>query len=814
MKKLLFAVLLASTCITAVSENRPIMVEDIAYPVDTLIERSVGPGTIYRRLRMPTYPLNINMLEIDVTNPNVRIETTQANEKLFGTETLVNAAKRQDFEAHRPFAGANGNFWCVTTSYPYSDYLVGITFNANLRNGKIITETNCAANQWDRGPEYIGELGVTPEGQVFSDHFRWVGTLTSDKTGKQNIEGANKLVHANEIVMFNSYYGPTTTMKCADMVWRDQGNRWGFDLVHECATEVYLRICDGQKWTAGQDIKFEVAKVEDNTDMGTPDDYDLVLVGRDSRREQLRKLEPGDIVTLNYAWTTLAGEPIEFDNMIGGNGQIMIDGELTELNTLSENCALVYSKTGYGASADHNKLFIFVIDKSTDATYGLSAGCPSSVMCYIAKHYGCFNLTNFDSGGSAMMYVTNRIVNTTTEGNPRAVANGMLVYSTCPDDETITRLEFADRTIRIPTYAAVSPAILGYNQYGVLVSENVQGVTFSGDAAIGAPSSDGTRFVAGSQAGIGKLTAKLGDVSVSTNIEVVESPFNFWVNGLVIDQTPETILFKSTIDGKSYTYKPENVTWNIEPISSDTNPIEIDSDGNIVAVSEGKATLTATIGERSASIEVSAELRPQGKESLEPGSINPAEWSFTKSGTSNPEIAPLNENTSFTLDFNVTSTRGARVVATKDIRLHSTPRYIYANIDTGDKKLSSVIVTVLAANTTLTDAITMEKVEGQDNLYRASLWDGERDISMFPITFKSIQFTPTASGQHHIVVNSLETAFDTTDGIINVTTDELRTDGNIELFDLRGIRVSPNNAQPGLYISRKGSTSSKILITK
>ena len=812
MRKLLLFAVASLATVSIFAETNDIIIDGQVYPVDTLIERQVGPGTVYRRLRIPTYPLNINMLEVDVTNPNVRIETTQANEKLFGTETLVNAASRQNAEGHRPFAGANGNFWCVTTSYPYSDYLIGTTFNANLRNGKIITETNCAANQWDRGPEYIGELGVTPDGKVYSDPFRWVGTFKSEKTGIQNIEGANKLVHANEIVMFNSYYGESNTMKCADMVWREQYSRWGFDLVHESATEVYLKLIDGEKWTAGKDIRFEVVKTEDNTDMGTPGSFDLVLVGRDSRRDALRKLEAGDIITLNYAWTTLAGEPIEFDNMIGGNGQVMIDGELTELNTLSENCALVYSKTGYGTSADHNKLYIIVIDKSTDPKYGVSAGCTSAVMCQIAKHYGCSNLTNFDSGGSAMLYVTDKIVNKTTESTPRAVANGMMIYSTSPDDHTIARLEFADRAIRVPTYAAIAPTILGYNRYDYLESQDVEGIKYSTQDNIGEPSTDGTRFVAGNTAGTGIVTASLGDIYVSTKIEVVESDFSFWVPELVIDQIAETILFRSVVDDSEFIYKPENVTWDITPLDDDTkNPMIIDEEGKVVATSEGKALVTATIKDRQAFVLISAELHTDANEPLEKGEIDPSEWTFTKSGSSTPTMTPTHGNTAFDVDFNVTSTRGARVVAAKNIRLHSTPKFIYANIDTGDKQLSSVVVTIIPANSKQDSSITMEKVEGTENLYVAQLWDGERDISIFPITFKSIQFTPTTSGQHHISVKSLETGFDVIDGVTNIVPDESNPAGQEIFYDMRGIRIDPANASPGLYIVRDNNNTKKIL---
>lgn len=795
-----------------------IIIDGNEYPVDTLIERQVGPGTTYMRLRLPSYPLNVNMLRVDMTDPNVRVETTQANEALFGTERLVAAAERQSAPGHRAVAGANGNFWCVSQSYPYSDFLVGTTFNANLRNGVIITETNCAADQWDRGPEYIGELGITPDGRVFSDHFRWVGTATSESMGAQAIQGANKVVHADEIVMFNSYYGKTNTMKCADWVWRDTSNRWGFDLVHGVATEVYLRIVPGQKWSAGGDIAFEVVSVVDDTDMGTMGDHDLVLVGRDSRRDALRKLTPGDRVTLNYAWTTLDGTPIEFENMIGGNGLVMANGELTELNTISENCALLYSKTGYGASADHKTLYIFVIDKSTDPVYGTSAGCTSAVMCQIARHYGCANLNNFDSGGSAQMFVTDRIVNTTTESNPRAVANGMLVYATSPDDDAITRLEFAERTIAVPTYAAIAPTMLGYNKYGALVSTNVEGVTFSADPAIGATNADGSKFVAGSSAATGILTATLNGVSVSKTIEVVEAEFAFRIPYMIVDKKEEPLMMTSVVGGETFTYRPENVEWSVTDYTTEEAPVAIDSEGNIVAVCEGTATVTATIGDRSASARVSAEFLNDHvvAEMIEAGPVNPADWKITKAATSAPVMtAHESDSYDFDLDFNVTSARGPRVTVAKDIRLHALPLFITAIIEC-DKPLSDITLTFLCANSSRTTSVKMHPEP--NNYYWGYMGDMVNDVvadktdrAIYPLTFKSLQFTPEGTGEHHITVRNLENAYDIIAGIEDVITDA--PDGPECWYNLSGIPVDhTRDLAPGLYIRRQGHISEKVLI--
>ncbi len=113
---------------------------------------------------------------------------------------------------------------------------------------------------------------------------------------------------------------------------------------------------------------------------------------------------------------------------IGGNAVVMRKGELTEHNYNEDYNSMVYSRTAYGCSEDGKTLYMIVIDKSTDPVYGKSAGCPTSVMCEIAKHFGCWNMSNFDAGGSAEMMIDYEIVNKTAEATPRPVANGWMVF--------------------------------------------------------------------------------------------------------------------------------------------------------------------------------------------------------------------------------------------------------------------------------------------------------------------------------------------------------------------------------------------------
>ena len=111
-RQLILSALCASACFTVGAEQ--IAIGSKTYEAERIIERKIGPGTTYLRLRLPDYPLNVNMVMVDLNNPYNRIETTIANESAKGTEKLVNAAKRLDAPSHRPLAAANANFWWTT----------------------------------------------------------------------------------------------------------------------------------------------------------------------------------------------------------------------------------------------------------------------------------------------------------------------------------------------------------------------------------------------------------------------------------------------------------------------------------------------------------------------------------------------------------------------------------------------------------------------------------------------------------------------------------------------------------------------------
>lgn len=767
--------LLASASMAMTCYAETVTLKDTEYQITTLQDRELGPGVRYTRIRIPEYPLNVNILRIDASNPYNSIETTQASDKLYGTESLVNAAKRQTTTGHVALAGANANFWCVNGQPPFSDQLVGLTYNGNLRNGKIITETNMHADQWNGGYKHTGIVGITPERTVRSgNYYTWAGFINSDATGELEIYTVNKTVRDNEVNIYNSYYSATRTFRCVDTY--TEGTTTHFKIVPNCATEVYLKIDEGQQWNAaGKDITFTVDKVVQDAGAGTLGSYDLAIVGRGDKREALNRLNPGDKVTLRYGWSDKNGNLVAFDNLVGGNAQVMNAGELTKYNTSETYNSQVYSRTGYGTDDEGRYLYIIVIDKSTDPQYGASAGCSTTEMCAIAKHYGCTYMTNFDAGGSAEMLVGNAIINKTTEASPRAVANGMIVYSIAPEDNVITRLEFADYDLKAPVYGTYSPRIIGYNQYNAVVSDDVQGIVLSCDPNVG--TCDGNVFTAGGTGIVAPLTATLGDVSVSKDITIVDTQMALRIKPIIIDSFREyPIEVSADIDGNTYTYNPASIEWTV----ADPSVASIDNNGVLRGHKNGTTTITATIGRFNDTADVTVEIASKAVYNFDTW----ADWKAVgTSGIVNADgKTALSIGDDGAVAFTYKSPRDPYLYISRDITFYSLPDDISFEFNS-TIPVSKVVVDARSrqhdrANNT---NITPEGATAfaANTLHRITIpWSAigdNADLATFPVSMHQIRFVFVKStdnkGDQTVKVSNIQAQYKHYDGISDVAAD-------------------------------------------
>ncbi|MFI3239943.1 MAG: hypothetical protein R3Y22_05065, partial [Bacteroidales bacterium] len=174
MKKFLLFFSL-SVC-TILGASATITIDEVVYKADTLIHKQIGPGVVYTRIRIPDYPLNLNITKTDLNNEYNKVETTVAYETLGSTETLANAYNRQVEAGNYPLAAVNANFWCTTES-PYSDYMKGTPFGGSLKNGQILTETNGYSNPWNGGGANTGAAAIDINKKMWVESMTWTGSV-------------------------------------------------------------------------------------------------------------------------------------------------------------------------------------------------------------------------------------------------------------------------------------------------------------------------------------------------------------------------------------------------------------------------------------------------------------------------------------------------------------------------------------------------------------------------------------------------------------------------------------------------------------
>ncbi|MGN0229558.1 MAG: phosphodiester glycosidase family protein, partial [Muribaculaceae bacterium] len=629
MRRFTFLIM-AMLCLSSISAPRKVLLNGTEYAVDTIMRRQEGPGIMHTRVRVPDYPLNAYVLEMDMTNTYNRVETTQAYNSLGRTELLANAYKRHKEQGKKPIAGCNGSFWCVTGSGEPKNWMLGSPFGGEVVNDTLYLNTNTSADTWNGGPARASSTIIDTDKRVHVGPHQWFGYVKSSKfDAAQEIIQVNKRVDTGQLTLFNHAIGRNHT----------------FYAVADCHY-VYLKLKSGERWTTASDITFEVAEVKLNANNQVLGDYDACLVGDGNYKAQLERLAAGDEVTINHYWIALQEEdksPIKVENMLEGNAWIMLHGEITYRATDETYNTQTYSKCAYGNNKEGNKLYMLVIDMSTHSEYGRSAGCNTTVMANLFK-FLCpelWNLTNNDAGGSAQMMVDGVVVNKTTEATPRAVANGMLMFSVAPEEEAdvVASLAFDELHIASPTYFSIAPKVLAYNKYGELIADGLEGVTYTCSESVGEPSTDGSKIEVGGKEGQGTITAHYGGVEVTAPIEVVNSAFAIRIKPKILIDNVRTYPLEVTteLNGKQLVCDARRFVWTV----GDADVAQIE-DGVLRGISEGTTTITAAIDGLSDQTTVTVEVAPtpEIEETF-------ADWTLSSANLSTDAVLDAEGNVSF-----------------------------------------------------------------------------------------------------------------------------------------------------------------------
>ena len=499
-------------------------------------------------------------------------------------------------------------------------------------------------------------------------------------------------------------------------------------------------------------------------------------------------------------------------------------------------------------SEDGKTLYMFVIDLSQDPVYGRSAGCTTSVMCQIMKQLGAYTVCNVDAGGSAQLMVQGKVVNRTTESTPRAVANGWMVYSIAPNDDksnVISRIEFLDPEIKLPIYTTYKPTILGYNVYGELISENVEGFTMECDATIG--TANGDKVDVGGTEGSATITAKYGDITVTRPATVVNAEVALRSANILLDGRDYPVEVVASTGYNQYLCDPSRVEWTVsdETVATITN-------GVLKGHKNGTTEISGTIGGFSTQANVTIEL-PEGPTMPVYGNF-PTDAEIKQVGGIG--IVMTEYEKGFKLNYTGQTGRGQYIEIQKEYPIWSLPEKLKIRINPGETKITKITATAKNAQGVMETVWTATSTAVPNNEYseyefKLSDWCDPNDVANFPITLEKLRFTTSGSvagKAYEIVVSNFEAVYTNsqggiaenvcasslkvypnpvTDGIVNVVIPEGAV-GVLSIYNMAGGKVlervasegtqtiNVSNLQAGIYLvevnTDNGKQVSRIIV--
>lgn len=513
MKKLLLSL---AACAAMFSANAGSwMMGTTPFGVDTLYHYTSGPGMTTTGLKLSwtsdgVYSTNVHYTEVDLTNPNLEIRGVQAKDKYGAQENVKSMATRKTAQGNGQYlAGVNGDFFNMGAK-------VIIPLSANIADGKIYNQGSASNGNWGKWATHV--VVKDKKDLVIGQNFKAGSTIIfpSKQTNFYHVNGGRG---ENELVIYTPDSITTNT------------NPWG--------SECKIRLVEGMVGEVG--AVYEVTEANTGNNTTVPSDG-FVLSGHGTGAALINTLAVGDRLTASQN-IIYNGQDITNNNVtqaVGGCSMLVIDGKSAPDDYFSSKVVDHFpssqARTAIGYNKDRTKLVMLVADKYSKldttltkpemTTYDpekVSWGTKSNGffmyrMAQLMVNLDCYTAMAFDGGGSSQLYNKEFGVRNAPYGGTylRPVTNGIFAVETTPVDNEIAMIEVLQKNVNLAADSVFTPTVLGYNQYGVLVSKNVKGFTLAVAPELG--SVEGTAFTTGAAAGATKAVVTLGELKAGFNL--------------------------------------------------------------------------------------------------------------------------------------------------------------------------------------------------------------------------------------------------------------------------------------------------------
>ncbi|MBR0493369.1 MAG: phosphodiester glycosidase family protein [Muribaculaceae bacterium] len=622
---------------------------DKKYDVDTLIfPHLAGPGVTAAKYDIPELPLKVSVVEMDLTNPYIVMETCLGGEKSVACETPVSMASRNNRPGHEVVGAVNGDFFMTS---PTNE--VGLPLSGQVRNDELVLSSHNRAC-----------LVLDNDNRPYIDRLTFTGTVTSGETSfalnlVNRMRYAYENIAANQSFLFTRSYGPVTYDGSSSgkmVLLRPAGDpfRWNANGVEQCIIE---DIFDAKGSTTIPDGK-------------------ALLWLKGTYANYVESLNVGDELSVSFRLTlNNESQDINIHQLIGGSNHIIMQN-----GQFMEDWAERHPRTAIGFNADSTRLYFVVVD----GRHLTSTGVTLREMKGIFDALGAVNAVNLDGGGSSCILVNDEVLNHPSDGPVRAVGNGCLFVSTAPDDDEIGIINFEPRCYNLSISATTSFGVWGYNQYGVLKTRDLQGCTFTCDPQVGYFDNEGF-FHAVSTPASGNLYAHYNGITATQPVTIMEAQWQLVSDSVVIDQYHSYSININGVSGYGLDkVDPSVVAWS----SMDESICAVDDQGVITAVADGQTFVGSSHPLLADSLLVSVENPKHRVTTIENAPIDPDTWTVTQSGGKNQVVTALGNG--LQIDFTGASSRNPYIKIAKAVRLWGLPDTLRLRMNPGGIQFKTI----------------------------------------------------------------------------------------------------------------------------
>lgn len=767
------------------------------FDVDTLCHYKNGPGMTFTTLRYQSQTRSAKhftayVLTTDLANsPNVDFRMHLGKDSVHTAERVTDVIKRKNDADNQYIAAINGDFFITWSTTPG---MLGYPNMTACTDGQMALSDNVDhdshVDAWIMGRD----RGMWCDQTVLDNTLTWPDgsstTLYGVNFARRDDARRDSQSDENDVVFYNSHRG-------------------GYTGSAEWWTEVTVRLADGERWCINSPVRLEVTGEPRTGGHTAIPSNGGVIAAATNAGGKVASLKRGDTVILNIGLSlpTFDGLRPDVKEVVGGDVTLLRNGEaVMTANRFINSRDGEYPRTMVGYDKDRTKMVWCVVDGKTAA----STGCTYPQGAEMMRYYGCLDAINFDGGGSTMMWLQQPgIVNSPSDGNERAVGNGLYAVMTTPVDNEIAEIRFMDWSKHLPQYGRYAPIIYGYNRYGQLIDTDVKGYTLSAPAELGAI--DGTTLLADGS-GCHPLKATLGNLEATIAVDVTAGgDISFGLDKMLIDDIHDwKIETFATVATDKMPLAPQALRWN----SDSPEVVSVNADGHLKGASDGTATVSGTVGDFNGTVEVTVEC-PRGQYMSLP--VDLSQW--TVKGTSaTAQLSALGTD-GLAIDYTITGSRNPAVTLTPvgGARLWSIPDGLLIDMKATGAEISKENVTIKpngGRNTTygLTE-LTLGETHSQS--IPMTHFVDPTDQGVWPLTLVSISFTLKGSGSGRIELPRIATVYEGYSGVMETplsgSADRFDPYAPVEYYNLQGMRIT--NPAPGqIVIRRQGSHIEKTVI--